>query len=65
MRETKEDVMNEMKMTFKRDYEIINELFNMLYDGKSIEDVSVPIEEFRQAGIAVIKKRYGNNIRNN
>ena len=59
MRETKEDVLNDMKKTFKQDYEIINRQFNILYENKSIEDVSVPIEEFRQAGIAAINKFYG------
>lgn len=59
MRETKEDVLNDMKKTFKQDYEIINRRFNMLCEDKSIEDVSVPIEEFRQAGIAAINKLYG------
>ena len=58
MRETKEDVLNEMKRTFKRDYEKINGRFNMLYEGKSIEDASVSIERFRQAGIDAINKLY-------
>ncbi|MDY2827649.1 MAG: hypothetical protein SOU27_00055 [Sodaliphilus sp.] len=58
MRETKEDVLNEMKRTFKRDYEKINGRFNMLYEGKSIEGASVSIERFRQAGIDAINKLY-------
>ena len=58
MRETKEDVLNEMKRTFKRDYEKINGRFNMLYEGKSIEGASVSIERFRQARIDAINKLY-------
>ena len=58
MRKTKEDVLNEMKRTFKRDYEKINGRFNMLYEGKSIEGASVSIERFRQAGIDAINKLY-------
>ena len=58
MRETKEHVLNEMKRTFKRDYEKINGRFNMLYEGKSIEGASVSIERFRQAGIDAINKLY-------
>lgn len=58
MRETKEDVLNEMKRTFKRDYEKINGRFNMLYEGKSIEGASVSIERFRQAGFDAINKLY-------
>lgn len=59
MRETKKDVLNDMKKTFKQDYEIINRQFNILYEDKSIENVSAPIEEFRQAGIVAINKLYG------
>ena len=58
MSPTKEDVLNEMKRTFKRDYEKINGRFNMLYEGKSIEGASVSIERFRQAGIDAINKLY-------
>lgn len=31
----------------------------MLYEGKSKEDVPVPIEMFRQVGIVAINKIYG------
>lgn len=58
-KETTEDVLNEMRRTFKRDYEEINRQSNMRYDGKSIDEVAVSIEEFRQAGIAEINKIYG------
>lgn len=59
MSKTQEDVLNEMKRTFKEDYEKINRRANMLYEGKSIDGVTVSIEEFRQAGIAEINKFYG------
>ena len=55
MRETKEDVLNEIKRTCKRDYKKTNGL----YECKTIKDGTVPIERFRQAGIAAINKLYG------
>lgn len=59
MKEVKDDVLNEMQKTFHQDYELINRQFNMLYDSKSVDEMTVPLEEFRQAGISLINKFYG------
>lgn len=58
MTRTQEDVLNEMKRTFHQFYGERNREAELIREGKMTDD-SVPIEEFRQAGIAEINKFYG------
>lgn len=46
-------------MKLKGHSNVITKKTNGLYECKTIKDGTVPIERFRQAGIAAINKLYG------
>lgn len=58
MKKTKQNVLNEMKASFKHDYEIMHMQANEIAEGKTNGYTTVSIEDFRQAGIAYINKLY-------
>jgi hypothetical protein len=58
----REQALQEMKTSFQEDYERIHTQAEKIRQGQSIEEGTVSIEEFRQAGIDTIVQLYGKEM---
>jgi len=57
MNNPKGQIINEMIESFQEDYRIMNEQIGA--NTEALDDWTISVEEFRQAGIAAINKLYG------